>query len=701
MGATAGLRIGSLQIEPRFLETFFVKIMQQVARGVFWKCGGEFIKTVEQRHQIRLGVRIRLSHGSFQLKQRVEQCLFGIGHAIGITQNEVESKRLRAQTPRVATDPTFQRPFTLGIEGGGTRTTALLADARGREMQRAEFGPGNVRLVDNRALVRLLRRVAKQFDKPDAIGLGLAGARNETDHQRVRDAVKKVWGKTPCHVTHDLELPLVRRALQARQGGFGKPALPAVLVLSGTGSCCFGKAPDGRTAKMGGWGHVLGDKGSGFEIGLRGLKAAVFYFDRDGKWSRLGERLLAATNCNEPDDLIDWASSTDKGAMAALAPEVFAAAKARDRIARDVLAGAAGMLAKDAATCAGKLAKKNAPVDFVLSGGVLRNQPAFARKVATEIKSRWPKANVSTQKRDGVWGAIALARDLVSSLNPQPSTLNPSTASARLSPTETRNRRSMNFDKLPTRSAITLMLSEEARGASAVLGESKKIARIVGWVATALEAGGRLFYVGAGTSGRLGVLDASECPPTFRARPEQVQGIIAGGPRALTRSIEGAEDEPDAGVRAIQFRGVSKRDVVIGIAASGRTPFVWGAMDAAAQRGARTALICFDPKLKRRAGVPHLIVAPAIGPEVLTGSTRLKAGTATKLILNCITTLAMVRLGKVCGNLMVDLDPKNKKLRDRAVRIVRTLTGMEADEARAALEKSGWVVKAAVGSLKP
>jgi len=147
----------------------------------------------------------------------------------------------------------------------------------------------------------------------------------------------------------------------------------------------------------------------------------------------------------------------------------------------------------------------------------------------------------------------------------------------------------------------------------------------------------------------------------------------------LTRSIEGAEDEPDAGARAIQFRGVGKRDVVIGIAASGRTPFVWGAMDAAAQRGARTALICFDPKLKRRAGVPHLIVAPAIGPEVLTGSTRLKAGTATKLILNCITTLAMVRLGKVCENLMVDLDPKNKKLRDRAVRIARTLTGMEAD----------------------
>jgi len=597
----------------------------------------------------------------------------------------------------VATGSTFQRPFTLGIEGGGTRTTALLADARGREIRRAEFGPGNVRLLDDRALVRLLRRVAKQFEKPDAIGLGLAGARNETDRQRVRAAVAKVWKKTPCHVTHDLEVALmVGRALRACRGGLGQPAIPVVLVLSGTGSCCFGMAADGRTAKMGGWGHVLGDKGSGFEIGLRGLKAVVFYFDRDGTWSRLGERLLAATNCNEPDDLIDWASGADKDAMAALAPEVFAAAKARDRIARDVLAGAAGMLAKDAATCAGKLAKKNSPVDFVLSGGVLRNQPAFARKVATEIKSRWPKAKVSTQKHDDVLGAIALARDLVSSLNPQPSTLNPSTShkiSARLSPTEERNRRSMNFDKLPTRSAITLMLSEEARGAKAVLGESKKIARIVGWVAAALKNGGRLFYVGAGTSGRLGVLDASECPPTFRAKPEQVQGIIAGGPQALTRSIEGAEDDPDAGARAIQFRGVGKRDVVIGIAASGRTPFVWGAMAAAARRGARTALVCFDPKLKRRAGVPHLIVAPGIGPEVLTGSTRLKAGTATKLILNCITTLAMARLGKVCGNLMVDLDPKNKKLRERAVRIVQMLTGAEEGEAWVGLEKCGWDIR--------
>ena len=567
----------------------------------------------------------------------------------------------------------------------------LLADARGREIQRAIFGLGNVRLLDDRALRRLLRQISKQFESPDAIGLGLAGARHPKDRARVQAEVAKVWKATPCRVTHDLEIALA---------GFNAKET-AVLVLSGTGSCCFGKAAEGRTAKMGGWGHILGDKGSGFEIGLRALKAVVFYFDRDATWSRLGERLLTATGTNEPDDLIDWVAAADKHAVAALAPEVFAAAKKRDRIARDILEGAAGMLAKDAVNCARKLASKKTPVHFVLAGGVLRGQPAFARKVRQDIHDRWPQATVQVQKHEGVWGAIELAKNLLKntaqSITPSTRTLRPST---HIPATEQRNPRSMELDQLSLPEAVDLMLKEEQRAAKAVRTEGKTIARLAGWVAKALADGGRLFYVGAGTSGRLGVLDASECPPTFRARPEQVQGIIAGGPRALTEAIEGAEDDADAGGRAIQFRGVTQKDVVIGIAASGNTPFVWGALKTAAQRGARTALICFNPTLKRRAKVPHLILAPDIGPEVLTGSTRLKAGTATKLILNCITTLAMVRLGKVAGNLMVDVDPKNEKLRDRAIRIVMTLSEVDATTAQAALAKHGWMVQRALKHLK-
>jgi N-acetylmuramic acid 6-phosphate etherase len=207
--------------------------------------------------------------------------------------------------------------------------------------------------------------------------------------------------------------------------------------------------------------------------------------------------------------------------------------------------------------------------------------------------------------------------------------------------------------------------------------------------------------VGAGTSGRLGVLDASECPPTFRASPEMIQGIIAGGQRALWQAVEGAEDDCEAGAHALRFRGVTSRDLVIGIAASGRTPFVWGALGLARSVRAKTILICFNPFLKidskRR---PTVVIAPNVGPEILTGSTRLKCGTATKLILNMISTIAMVRLGKVIGNLMVDLNPSNVKLRDRAVRIVQDLTGATAAEAQAALEKRSWVVKDAWSEIK-
>jgi N-acetylmuramic acid 6-phosphate etherase len=258
----------------------------------------------------------------------------------------------------------------------------------------------------------------------------------------------------------------------------------------------------------------------------------------------------------------------------------------------------------------------------------------------------------------------------------------------------------MNLDRLPLDAAIHLMLSEDEKIPRTLLKHRAEIERVVRLVVRAFKRGGRLFYVGAGTSGRLGILDASECPPTFRANPGMVQGIIAGGARAITTAVEGAEDDFAAGVRAVEFRGVTRRDVVVGIAASGRTPFVWGALQAAKRAGAATVLVCFNPHLViPRAARPAVVLAPDLGPEILTGSTRLKSGTATKLLLNLFTTLAMVRLGKVLGNLMVDLNPSNVKLRDRAVRIVRELTGADADAARKALVASGWVVKRACARL--
>ena len=196
------------------------------------------------------------------------------------------------------------------------------------------------------------------------------------------------------------------------------------------------------------------------------------------------------------------------------------------------------------------------------------------------------------------------------------------------------------------------------------------------------------------------MLDASECPPTFNTPPGMIQGVIAGGPTALWTAVEGAEDDADAGGRAIASRGVTPRDVVVGIAASGRTPFVWGALAEARRRGAKTILLCFNPHVIVPKGQrPTLVIAPDVGPEILTGSTRLKAGTATKLVLNVFTTLSMVRMGKVRSNLMIDVRATNTKLRDRAVRIVVALTGADYDAALAALEQGRWNIQAACAGL--
>jgi N-acetylmuramic acid 6-phosphate etherase len=255
----------------------------------------------------------------------------------------------------------------------------------------------------------------------------------------------------------------------------------------------------------------------------------------------------------------------------------------------------------------------------------------------------------------------------------------------------------MHLDQMPLQSAIRLMLEEESRVPVKLLAIRRQLGRAVRLIVKAFERGGRLFYVGAGTSGRLGVLDASECPPTFRTSRQMVQGIVAGGSRALRQSVEGAEDDGAAGADAIKSHVVKPADVIIGISASGTAPFVWGALDEGRRRRATTILLCFNPHLRVPASVrPTLLLAADLGPEVLTGSTRLKAGTATKLVLNLFSTLAMVQLGKVRSNLMIDLNPNNRKLRQRAVRIVQELTGATEDLAKSALERSRWVVKRAV-----
>jgi N-acetylmuramic acid 6-phosphate etherase len=604
----------------------------------------------------------------------------------------------------------------LGLDCGGTRSAAIYQSES--EHRRMEAGAGNVRLLNDTqllALFRSLRTVHKNLASPCAVGIGMAGARMEVDRERVRRIAAKVWPNTPCVAVGDLDTALAAAEIDER---VGQNQLSAVVIaLSGTGSCFFGKNARGRYMKVGGWGHIVGDKGSGYEIGLRALKAALFYFDRGGRIPPLGQHLLRALLLNELNDIPPWALSASKTEIASLAREVFAAAGNGDRIARDILEGAAHSIATDAMTCAARLAQRGRRVKFVFAGGVLLNQPGFQRRVAKQIRDGWAGAEVVPLKHEAALGAIALARELVSKARgPKPKAASLSTLNSQLStspqhwssdiqltdsPTEQRNPHSMHLDRLPLKRAMQLMLAEDEKIPAAILDEGEQIERAVESIVRSFKRGGHLFYVGAGTSGRLGVLDASECPPTFRTDPEMVQGIIAGGQTALWRAIEGAEDDPSAGARAVISRGVNARDTVVGIATSGRTPFVWGALDEAKQHGASTVLMTFNPNLKiPREHRPDILIAPNVGPEILTGSTRLKSGTATKMILNIFTTLAMVRIGKVLSNLMVDVKATNTKLRDRAVRIVRTLTGTNEDVARVALDRTNWVIKDAVQRVK-
>jgi len=265
--------------------------------------------------------------------------------------------------------------------------------------------------------------------------------------------------------------------------------------------------------------------------------------------------------------------------------------------------------------------------------------------------------------------------------------------------TEQENPRSKNLSSQTTREIVELMNAEDATVAAAVGLVLDEVAQAVDETAVRLRNGGKLYYVGTGTSGRLGVLDASECPPTFGVSPELVQGVIAGGYDACYRAVEASEDDENAGATDLQQRDLSAKDVVVGIAASGTTPYTVGAVRHARSVGAFTiGLTCVPDSPITHAA--ELSIVPVVGPEVLTGSSRLKAGTAQKMVLNMISTATMVRLGYVSGNRMSNLQARNTKLRDRAVRIVMAESGLDHESAMSALETSAWNVRTTIERLK-
>lgn len=265
--------------------------------------------------------------------------------------------------------------------------------------------------------------------------------------------------------------------------------------------------------------------------------------------------------------------------------------------------------------------------------------------------------------------------------------------------TEAVNPFTKNLDQCSTEEMCRLLNKEDREVPRAVEKEIPQIARAVDLLAESLAAGGHMIYVGAGTSGRLGVLDASECPPTYGTSPELVQGYIAGGDIALRTAVEGSEDDQEAGARLLHEKGITSKDVVIGITASGSAPFVIGALEEARSLGCKTVGVVNNAQAKLRS-CTDVCIAPVVGPEAVVGSTRMKSGTAQKLVLNMLTTCTMVKLGKVYGNLMVDLKASNRKLRDRAVRIVCQVAGTSGEESQRALDQADGSAKLAILMVK-
>lgn len=586
--------------------------------------------------------------------------------------------------------------FVIGVDGGATKTAAVILDREGHVLGRGQSAAANPFVVGwegaREAILAAVTAAARdagvQVDRAQAMTWALGGVERPAERQKALALAQTMVPGVPVRVEND--------ALAALVGGLGVPR--GMVLIAGTGMIAYGRGEDGTSARAGGWGYAL-DVGSAHALALAGLRAVL----RDGEGSDLPTRLrtllLRALDLEQPNQVIPWLYAADRShaEVAALAPWVVRAAAEGDTVAADLVAEAADVLAALVASVARRLFPGEEDVPLVLSGGLLLGEPFYRDAVAQSIRTQVPRARLFLPYADAAVGAARLAWEMVGqTLEPYPAPSLDREEGPWAS--ESRNVFTRELDRRSDEQVVGLMHVEDRRAVRAVRAVLPDIARAVDAIAARMAQGGRLIYVGAGTSGRLGVLDASECPPTFGVDPHVVVGVIAGGDVALRRAVEGAEDVAEDGARAVADLNVGPLDTVVGITASGRTPYVLGALEEARRRGALTVgVICNLPAPV--ADLAEITIAPLVGPEVITGSTRLKAGTAQKLVLNMLSTATMIRLGKVYDNLMVDVQQDNEKLRARARRIVMEATGVDVETAASALQQSGGDVKVAIVSL--
>ena len=573
----------------------------------------------------------------------------------------------------------------LGVEGGGTKTAWVLVERDANELRILEQGrlpSSNFRLATTERLRSIFGQLPTQIDR---VGIFLAGCVTDDDRQSLRRLAAEIWPMAKIITGSDRDSGLAA-ALGRGEG---------IVVNAGSGSSVTGRRGD-RIEKAGGWGHILGDAGGGYFLAIQALRLILREYDLHRGEVQFTARILQALSLNNLDELVRWAQTADKMEIAMLTPVVFEAAVAGDERVLEILEEGARVLCEYTEAVATRLHLLAPKV--MLLGGLFHRDSIYAHAFRRRLKKNLPDARVGAVEQTPELGAAWLAAEMeeqprIGSTPPQEGI---DTLAAAL--TEQPNPRSQNLERMSARELAELFVNEETFVQDALRQALDGLSRAISLVTDSFRRGGRLFYVGAGTSGRLGILDASEIPPTFGAPRELVQGIIAGGASALYRSVEGAEDEEGGGAMAIEERGIKAGDIVIGITASGRTPFVAGALARAKSLGAKTILLSCNPVVPQNSSA-DLVLEIAVGPEILTGSTRLKAGTATKIALNIISTGAMVALGKVRGNLMIDLHASNAKLRDRAVRVVSNLAGCDYESSRTRLEKANWNLRAVIDEL--
>ncbi|MGE5212137.1 MAG: N-acetylmuramic acid 6-phosphate etherase [Nitrospirota bacterium] len=589
----------------------------------------------------------------------------------------------------------------LGVEGGGTKTAWALietvANGSGAEfcvLDQGKLPPSNFRLTARERLRAILAELPKRIDRA---GVFLAGCRTDEDRRILKEICLEIWPNAKVVTGSDRQSGLAA-ALDHADG---------IVVNAGSGSSVTGRRGD-KIERAGGWGHILGDAGGGYSLAVQALRLILREYDLHRIELDFTAKILHALSLNNFDELVRWVQTADKMEIAMLAPVVFETAAEGGARMMEIIEEGAGVLCEYTEAVADRLHLLAPKV--VLIGGLFYRDSIYTHAFRRRLKKNLPDARITTAERAPELGAAWLAAEAHdhAAFHPKPSQLEIDGLAAAL--TEQRNPRSENLEKMSAQQLVQLFVQEEKFVQDALRAATADLARAIEIVTESLRNGGYLFYVGAGSSGRIGVLDASEIPPTFGAPTHLVQGVIAGGATALHRSVEGAEDEESAGAFALDERGIKRADVVIGITASGRTPFVLGALARTKSLGAKTILLTCNPAVPviGDGGRPgsttpatefDLVITLAVGPEILAGSTRLKAGTATKVALNIISTGAMIGLGKVRGNLMVDLHTTSTKLRDRAVRIVAEVTQRDYESARGLLEASDWNLRSTLEKL--